>query len=60
MNTTSRKDWDPGTKKDTFTCVALLAIAIAIAIAILVFGAISVHHQNALQSQQLERTSQRA
>lgn len=56
MNTTSRKDWDPGTKKDTFTCVALIAIAIAI----LVFGAISVHHQNALQSQQLERTSQRA
>lgn len=56
MKTTNRQDWDLGTKKDTFTCVALLVTAVTI----LISGSISVHHQNALQSQQVERSAERA
>lgn len=56
METTNRKDLDLGTKKDTFACVALLVTAVTI----LFSGALSVHHQNALQSQQAQRATQGA
>lgn len=53
MKATNRKHWDLGTKKDSFICVALIVTAITI----LISGAVSVHHQNALQSEQAQRAS---
>jgi hypothetical protein len=56
MKTTNREDWNLGTMKDTIGSVALLVTAVAI----LVSGAINVHHQNALQTQQANAVSQPA
>lgn len=50
MNSTDRSYWDYGTKKDAFLCVMLLVTAITI----LISGAISVRHQNDLQTLQAQ------
>lgn len=50
MKTTNRSDTELGLKQDTIMCAALLVSAVTI----LISGAISVHHQNALQVQQAQ------
>jgi hypothetical protein len=56
MNSTDRANWDYGTKKDALLCVILLVTAVTI----LISGAISVRHQNDLQSLQAQEVGRQA
>lgn len=56
MKATNRKHWDLVTTKDNFMCVA----AIVTALTVLISGAVSVQHQNSLQSEQAQRASRNA